>query len=121
MKTITINIPVPPRELRPNASSPGAWWRKTRMTKIYRKTVAIIAMAGPRPKLKEAEILFTLRLGKGCKQQDPDNVLASLKAAVDGLVDAGVLAGDRQIRYAPVEQVRDEKNPGVTVEVSHAK
>lgn len=119
MNPITIKIPVPPKELRPN--SRAHYMQKARMTKVYRETVAIIAMTGPRPKLKEAEIKFTLRLGNGCKQQDPDNVLGSLKAAVDGLVDAGVLAGDRQIRYAPVEQVRDDKNPGVTVEVSHAK
>lgn len=114
---LIFNLPVPPKELRPN--SRVHYMQKARMTKVYRETVAIIAMSGrgAKPKWKEAEIRLTLRLGRGCKQQDPDNVLSSAKAAIDGLVDAGILAGDRQIRYLPVEQVLDDNNPGLTVEV----
>lgn len=117
--TIVIDLPVPPKILRPNHTigSFGGRMAKASAIKKYRAACATIAKSGPCPGWSNVELKITLRLGKGCREQDPDNIIASMKAGIDGLVDAGVLAGDKKVRYASPEQVRDPANPGVTMEV----
>lgn len=55
------------------------------------------------------------------KRRDPDNVQAAVKFVLDGLVEAGVLDGDR---YADVASIRHEVIvsgvPGVRVEITDA-
>lgn len=119
---IVIDLPVVPKILRPNYTigSFAGRMAKASAIKKYRKACEMIARAGECPRWVLAEIEITLRLGKGCKEQDPDNIIASMKSGIDGLVDAGVLAGDRKVTYASPRQVRDWENPGVTVRITRA-
>ena len=45
------------------------------------------------------------------RRRDPDNALASMKAAIDGLVESGLLGDDSQLTYLPVE-FRSTPGPG---------
>ncbi len=48
---------------------------------------------------------------------DADNILASLKAAFDGLTDAGIWQDDSQCAYLPVWRGKDEDKPRVELSV----
>ncbi len=49
------------------------------------------------PRWKAASMSVAVFLGPRNKQPDPDNLLASLKAYIDGLADAGVVANDKNL------------------------
>lgn len=100
-------LPMPPRVLEPNAR-PNRW-EKARATKEYRLLCAWTAKEqvrrGPEsswPKLPltapvKAEVTFVVRN----RRRDRDNLLASVKAMFDGLVDARVLVGDHSDVFDP--------------------
>lgn len=96
MSKITIVLPHPPLPLRPN--SRAHWRRKAQAVKAYRqlaKMSAIQTLAGQSPPMWErAKVTVTWR-SRTMIRPDPDNIVASLKAAFDGLADAGVVVNDR--------------------------
>ena len=49
---------------------------------------------------------------------DRDNILASLKAVLDGFSDAGLWIDDRECMFMPVARDKDAKNPRVEITVS---
>jgi len=69
------------------------WAPKANLTKRLRTDVAVLARAHKIPALDRAlvELHFAPR---DQRRYDSDNIMASLKPAVDGLVDAGVLTDD---------------------------
>lgn len=101
---IRIEIPIPPKRCHPNSRG-RHWASKARAMKDYRGLVRMIASRErPAWPLERAVIRATFHFG--CKRRrDPDNLLASLKGAFDGLVDAGILADDHAVRHEPIEQV----------------
>ena len=48
---------------------------------------------------------------------DRDNILSSLKAAFDGLTDAGVWSDDRDAVFLPVSRLKDAANPRVELKI----
>jgi Holliday junction resolvase RusA-like endonuclease len=54
---------------------------------------------------------------KDARRRDRDNILASMKPAFDGLVDAGILADDEGLTHAPVRIEIDRKNPRVEITI----
>ena len=52
------------------------------------------------------------------RKQDPDNLLASMKAAIDGLVDGGVLTDDRDLTHLPPVQKKDKDDPRVELVIT---
>ncbi len=116
---IRVILPLPPRMLRPNAR-PSCWQARARAVKQYRRDAYYAARKAnghARPLLEQATVhaFYYHRDKRGIL--DPDNALATLKAAIDGLVDAGLLAGDREVTYLPVVQLVDRKEPRVELEV----
>lgn len=108
--SIVVTIPEPPRVLHPNARP--HFMAKANAAKKYRATCKVLALAASRntrPMLKAPTVRIVWKLGKGRKRVDPDNALSSLKAAWDGLCDAGVFDGDRSVRYEPIEFVRNTR------------
>lgn len=114
---ITIWIPLPPKECHPNARPHHM--AKARATKKYRTTVAVLARAAlgrtPAPKWKKVEVYPVFRVSTN-RNRDRDNALASLKAAFDGLRDAGVIEDDSGVIPHPVEFVVD-KATGVVLTI----
>lgn len=101
---VQIELPFPPRALSPN--SRFHWRAKARAVAHYREACGWAgkealqslppAFRGPLSPPVRAEVTF---LVPNRQRRDPDNLMASLKPAWDGLVDAGLPAG-RQRRDA---------------------
>lgn len=100
MSAITIRLDFPPEQLMPNFRTEKKGWVRAIKTK-YRDDCRLLArnakdcktvypLTGP----LEASATFYVTRGKG---PDVDNALASLKAGIDGIADAGVIANDKDI------------------------
>jgi crossover junction endodeoxyribonuclease RusA len=118
MNSITISIPFPPRELRPNARV--HWAVKARATKHYRTQAWAAALASCNnspPRWLKASVkvnaFFPTR-----KQPDPDNLIASLKAAFDGIGDAGIVINDRGLWPLRPEFFTDKANPRIELTIT---
>lgn len=88
---ITLDIPAPADWI--SANDRGMWHRKARLTKEWREAAGWRARAAKVPAMQRAEIavqlVFPVR-----RRRDPHNWMPTVKAAVDGLVDVGVLPDD---------------------------
>ena len=68
------------------------------------------ARAYPQPRWTHA----TVRLrwyAKTARWPDADNAIGSVKGAIDGLVDAGVLLDDDNLTWLPIERHKDKARP----------
>lgn len=96
---IEIEIPLPPKELSPNAYV--HWRAKSKAKKEYRRSVlyfAVAAMGQKTLNLKECRIQAKWVFTKNARR-DRDNLLASLKTAFDALTLAKVLTDDYGVEH----------------------
>lgn len=49
---------------------------------------------------------------------DRDNIIASCKAYIDGICDAGIIADDVGVTYEPVGRFKDKDNPRVEITIT---
>ncbi len=122
---ITITLPPPPPELSPNARC--GWRAKAAAVQTYRHDCKIEALkqfgeqtGGLRPLHIKPETPVNVTLTfvlKGERRRDIDNLLASFKSGIDGLVDSHLLYDDDVKSWAP--SLKYEKGPkaGVRVEL----
>jgi crossover junction endodeoxyribonuclease RusA len=115
---VTIVLPLPPKELSPNARV--CRQAKARVIKKYRMIAGEAVFAelvtnrrGPLAKACEKTTFFFARNGR----RDKDNLAASLKAAFDGFVDGGLLVDDSGLVHMPVEVAIDTERPRVEITV----
>lgn len=111
MTTYTLVLPLPPRALHPN--SRPCWQAKAAAKSKYRETCAMIAALDLRfgselEHVREATIQLRYFVKR---RNDPDNLIAWAKVAIDSLKVARVLADDDRVSYPPVEQFVDRDNP----------
>src|SRR5690349_18263633 len=96
---VTLRLGWPPRETAPNARA--HYMKKAQRAGIYRHECKLVARSelvamkaqGLTFPLKEPvamRITFVMRR----YDKDPDNLLASFKAGLDGMVDAGLFTDD---------------------------
>lgn len=114
---ITLTLPLPPRDCSPNAR--GHWSKKARAVKAYRERSEMEARRVPaslRQQWEDAEAWIVFYLPDR-RRRDRDNLMASLKAAWDGLTDAGVLADDYGLIQNRPELRVDRANPRVEIEI----
>lgn len=118
---ITITLPFPPAELSPNARC--HWRVKAEAVAMYRKTCTYMtkmvmweqSAIGKFP-LKppvEASITFVL---KGKRRRDMDNLFASFKAGIDGIVDAGLLPDDDVRSWSPTLRYEQGEKPLIRID-----
>lgn len=85
-----LELPWPPKELSPNARV--HWAKKTRITKAYRTTCAIVGFAHSlRAAITNPVDDIPLHMDFypiDKRRRDLDNLIASMKAAQDGLADS---------------------------------
>jgi Holliday junction resolvase RusA-like endonuclease len=113
-----VTLPLPPKALSPNASSPGNPWPKIKAAKKYRSDAHLAAIAaGAKGMGLESASVQCKFFFRTAHARDSDNLLASLKSAFDGLVDAGVFTDDRGLVHLPSEQTKDTKNPRVEIHI----
>lgn len=96
---LTAVMGIPPRELSPNARV--HWAAKARATKRYRYESfvewkkAIMHAGGWTPIPVELRVEYThFRRADGYLPMDEENAIAAIKAAIDGMVDAGIVPTD---------------------------
>jgi len=110
---LLIELAWPPRDLSPNARVHR--FARARALAAYRleaawsATAALRALRLPRPEWKRASVNVLAYLGPRQPKPDADNILASLKAAFDGLQDAGIVRNDRGLELGPVVRARRAK------------
>lgn len=122
LRNITIEIGVPDPCLMPNRASWGrqGGMRKSAAVKAGRANAKFAAAArlgelacdAPRWKAARISPTFYVRTTMGLSA-DPMNRIASLKAAVDGLADAGLFLNDRGVQWGKVSHGIDEFSPHV--------
>ena len=117
MRPIIITIPAPPAQLSPNARC--HWRVKAEAVKSFRQAAMLAGRGHSSEPLRTASVQATFFVGVR-RRRDGDNALASLKAAFDGLRDAGVIEDDSGLRHEPVEFVYDKARAG-TVELRIVK
>ena len=115
MTEITITLPLPPRELSPNSRC--HWAKKAKAVAAYREQAKVAGWripASERPAwdIAEARTVFYV---PDARRRDRDNLLASMKAAFDGIADAGLIANDYGLRLEGVGVEIDRANPRVEV------
>ena len=118
---MTIPLPLPPKELHPNASAKIHHMKKARIRRQYRETCGWAAKAAILRSswalVSDATVLATFYFNTK-RERDGDNLIAWIKAGIDGLVDAGVFEDDNRIKYLPVVIVVDKTAaPRVEIEV----
>ena len=106
--SLTVTLPWPPAELNPNAR---AHWRKhARSTKAYRNTCWALSYQSRVKVTWEGDIHVWLDYYyPNRRSRDEDNLIASSKAALDGLADA-LKVNDSRFRLHPdffLDQVRE--------------
>ena len=123
MNLIQITLPLPDKRLRGNARgcTRGAMFARAGAAKSYRRTAYWTAREAMRgsvaPMWERAVSRVIWFLPKHGKCQDQDNAIRSLKAAFDGLQDAGVLDNDRGLVHAEHLFASDWDRPRVEITV----
>lgn len=113
--TIVLLLPLPSKALSPNARV--HWGALARAKRIYRSTAWALALeytACRRPRHARATVQATF-YHRTARRRDGDNLLASLKAAFDGIAEAGIVANDSGMTHLPVIQKIDARRPRVEI------
>lgn len=116
---VRVDLPLPPPELSPNARV--HWRKRAEKSRRYRRAARWIAMEaqGGTPRNWSRAVARVTFTWPDARRRDADNAIASLKAAFDGLVDAGVVSDDSTavLRRPEPEHRIDRGHPGVVIEV----
>ena len=102
MDAVSLDLPWPPAALNPNRARGLHWATRREATALYRRECFLIAHQAilgrirrrhflPLPTPVSATVTFWM---PDRRRRDLDNLLAAMKPAWDGLVDAGLLADD---------------------------
>lgn len=107
-------LDLPPKSLSPNARV--HWRTKARAVKKYRFAAEMAAREHGVTRYASAHVAttFYVKDRRGLKQ-DADNLIASIKSALDGIADAGVVENDRAFTPLPPKLEIDKENPRLEV------
>jgi Holliday junction resolvase RusA-like endonuclease len=114
-----VTLSLPPQHCKPNVRS--HWRAKAKAVAEYRSEARDAAMAAAyewqlMEPITEA-VVTVCAFWPTVRRMDADNLLASMKAAFDGITDAGVWADDRDVTFMPCRQAKDAENPRVEIVV----
>jgi len=115
MNSITIVLPLPDKCLSPNARC--HWAKKAKIVKSYRerakwfcfKEIVTLKESWKRAKYTARFYFPTSR------RRDADNAIASLKSALDGVADAGLVVNDSGLWPERPEFYTDKDNPRLEI------
>lgn len=109
----TVILPWPPKELSPNAKL--HWAKKAKFTKGYRHTAWALALEAKVTCNKDEKVEMEITFYPPDKRhRDYDNMVASIKAGLDGLADA-LQVNDRLFR--PTFKFSDEIKGQVAITI----
>jgi Holliday junction resolvase RusA-like endonuclease len=118
-RRIVISLRLPPEELTPNARPCRA--AKATATRRYRDVAYLYALAARPGRPMERARVTARFFFRDRRQRDKDNLLASLKAAFDGIADARVITNDAGMVHQPIEIFVDCDRPRVEIELEEVK
>jgi crossover junction endodeoxyribonuclease RusA len=111
VRSVAVVIPMPSRALNPNSR---AHWATLAKHKARAKQAAILCtieacqdLPGWPFKWQAATVHVTLR-ARLRRNRDKDNLLASLKASLDGVASTGLIVNDSGFSFGKIEQERAE-------------
>lgn len=118
-KSIEITLDLPNSGLSPNARK--HWRVKSKLVKEYRIHACEQAMAaaydqGIGEPFRHPVVLMKYWNSRNVRP-DGDNIIASMKSAMDGFEDAGMFLNDNFCFYFPVWRLVDKSNPRVEVTI----
>lgn len=118
-KRITIAVPVPPRELSPNAR---AHWRAMSAKKKAYKLVCLAAanLCDNLPASPFAKATIRYEGYFNARAWDDDNLIGAMKYARDSFARAGIVADDKDFKTIGAECFGYSKNPRVIVTIEEA-
>ena len=112
MPTVMVTLPLPPKELSPNARA--HFRKKMRATKYYRAWSKISALAVKDGVcLKDPTMVINAFWPNRTRIMDDDNLVACMKPARDGCQDAGLYLDDREVKLRGVVQQCDHEDPRI--------
>jgi len=112
MNSITIILPLPDPALSPNARV--HWTEKAKAVKSYRFEAKCKVMAKTPRRLMWGKASYKASFHfKDSRRRDADNAIASLKSALDGVADAGLVINDSVLWPERPEFHTDKANPRV--------
>ena len=111
---MTTTITLPWIDPRLHAHTSGNRWSKSRATKELRQYTALLAKQ-QRPKTISVAVVDYRFFPPDARKRDVVNMMQSTKAAIDGCVDAGIIAGDSwtELSIGRIEVSIDRENPRV--------
>jgi crossover junction endodeoxyribonuclease RusA len=116
-RSIVITLPIPRRELSPNARC--HWHAKRRAVKAAREIARwTTTIAGGACLMLTAARIDIRAFHATDRRRDRDNLIASCKPYFDGLADAGLIANDSGFTLGPVVFGVDKEEPRIELEVS---
>jgi len=115
MNSITIILPLPDPVLSPNARV--HWAKKAKAAKSYREVAqwAAFKKMHPAPAKWEKSSYKARFYFPTARRRDADNAIASLKSALDGVADAGLVVNDSGLWPERPEFYTDKGNPRVEI------
>lgn len=114
MNQITVTLPLPDKCLSPNARV--HWSTKARHVKAYRNSAHVQCIANRVNGLKWMRATYKARFYfPDARRRDADNAIASLKSALDGVADAGLIVNDSGLWPERPEFHTDKANPRVEI------
>ena len=117
-ETVTVELSLPSRVLSPNARC--HWSVKAKARSAQREEARWVARSAVRlvkPLWASAHITVTPYYPDR-RRRDTDNLLSALKAAIDGIVDEGILADDDRVTYTLNAARVDKLRPRVVLEIT---
>ncbi|GAA1455225.1 hypothetical protein [Nocardiopsis tropica] len=109
-RTVTVALPAMPYL---NSNQRLHWATKARKTKAIRDAAAWATEALRQPPMGAVEITAVIH-PKTNRRFDPHNLQPTVKAAIDGIVDAQLIADDDSSRLVSVAFCAGEKDPSGT-------
>lgn len=107
--SVTIELPLPHPKLNPNRSRGLHWAAKSKLARSYRDACGLLALEAQRGSKRRwtRATISVAAYYETPRRRDADNLIASLKPAFDGLVDAGLLADDSGVTIGAVTMAVD--------------
>lgn len=122
MPSITIELPLPDRRLHPNARA--FWAAKAKQTRLYRESawvMATLAKPNRHKPWKRASVILEFTFADK-RKRDVDGLISSIKGAIDGIADAGIIENDNGITQFSVNVLPPNKaKRGVRITVTELK
>jgi Holliday junction resolvase RusA-like endonuclease len=115
--SLTVTLPLPPKELSPNART--HWAKKANAVKSARREAYIRARnVVIHPPLWSAASVQIRWFTRTATRPDADNALASCKPIFDGLTDARIFSDDKDLAHLPIIFAKDPMNPRIELTIT---